>query len=167
VSIDALTLKQAAAMLRDAVKDQSYRALPLGEDAGAYLRAKRKRLTASSYRDYESILDKFCRFFLDLELADFESPAGTRRLEEFLDAQWGSGAPRTYNKALSVLRDFFKWAVLRGELHGGPDAADRTREGPGGAPRDVQRRRPAPHPRGELGPAGPPRAAAATRLRAP
>jgi site-specific recombinase XerC len=119
-SVDAFTLAQAAAMVRDAVRDQSYRALPLGQDAGAYLRAKRKRLTDSSYRDYESILDKYVRYFLDLKLHDFEPPIGTRRLEEFLDAQWGSGAPRTYNKALSVLRDFFKWAVLRGELHGDP-----------------------------------------------
>jgi site-specific recombinase XerC len=107
-------------MLREAVRDQSYRLLPLGRDADSYLRAKRGRLTPSSYRDYESCLDKFCRYFLDLQLHDFEPPIGTRRLEEFLDAQWGGGAPRTLNKNLSILRDFFKWAVLRGELHGDP-----------------------------------------------
>jgi site-specific recombinase XerC len=32
----------------------------------------------------------------------------------------GAQSPRTYNKALSVVRDFFKWAVLRGDLHGDP-----------------------------------------------
>jgi site-specific recombinase XerC len=107
-------------MLRDAVKDKGYRAYPLGQDAEAYLRAKRKRLTTASYRDYEGGLDKFVRYFLDLRLQDFEPPIGTRRAEEFLDAQYGDRAARTHNKNLSILRDFFKWAVLRGELHGDP-----------------------------------------------
>jgi integrase len=117
---DRLTRQQAAAMIRDAVKDKSYRAYPLGQEAGHYLRSKRKRLTTSSYRDYESCLDKLARHFLDLELWNFELPVGTERLEEFLDEQWGGSAPRTYNKNLSILRDFFKWGVLRGKLHGDP-----------------------------------------------
>lgn len=116
----ALTLAEAARMIRDAVKDKSYRAFPLGQEAGHYLRAKRKRLTASSYRDYESCLDKLARYFVDLEIADLEPPVGTERIEEFLDAQWGALAGRTYNKNLSILRDFFQWAVLRGKLHGDP-----------------------------------------------
>jgi integrase/recombinase XerC len=119
----SLTLADAARILREAVKDKSYQALPLGQDAAAYLRAKRKRLTASSYRDYEGCLDKFARHFLDLQLSDFEPPTGTRRLEEFLETQWGDGAPRTYNKNLSIVRDFFKWAILHGELHGDPTLA--------------------------------------------
>ena len=102
------------------VKDKSYRALPLGQEAGHYLRAKRKRLTASSYRDYESCLDKLARYFADLEIEDFEPPVGTERVEEFLDAQWGESAGRTYNKNLIILRDFFKFQVLRGKLHGDP-----------------------------------------------
>jgi integrase/recombinase XerC len=105
---------------RDIVKDKGYRALPLGLEAGHYLRAKRKRLTQASYRDYESILDKFARYFADLEISDLEPPVGTERLEEFLEHQWGERAGRTYNKALSVLRDFFKFQVLRGSLHGDP-----------------------------------------------
>ena len=56
------------------MKDKSYRAFPLGQDAGHYLRAKRKRLTVASYRDYESCLDKFARYF-----ADLESPTSSRR----------------------------------------------------------------------------------------
>lgn len=123
VAVDTLTLAEAARMLREATKDKSYQLLPLGSDAAAYLRQKRKRLTDASYRDYESCLDKFARHFLDLELHAFEPPVGTRRLEEFLDTHWGSGAPRTYNKNLSIIRDFFKWAVLRGELVGDPTLA--------------------------------------------
>ena len=115
-----LTLAHAARVLRQAVKDKSYRAFPLGQEAGYYLRAKRKRLTTESYRDYESCLDKLARYFADLNLEDFEPPIGTERLEEFLDFQWGSRAGRTYNKNLSILRDFFKFHVLRKRLHGDP-----------------------------------------------
>lgn len=119
-TVDSLTLAEAARIMREAVKDKSYQLLPLGQDAATYLRHKRKRLTDSSYRDYEAGLDKLARFFPDLELADFEPPVGTDRVEEFLDAQYGHQAPRTYNKNLSILTDFFKHAVLRGQLHGDP-----------------------------------------------
>jgi integrase/recombinase XerC len=115
-----LTVQAAARVLRDSMKDKSYRALPLGQEAGYYLRAKRKRLTDASYRDYEACLDKLARYFADLELVDLEPPVGTERVEEFLDAQWGERAGRTYNKNLSILRDFFKFQVLRGKLHGDP-----------------------------------------------
>lgn len=105
------------------MKDKSYRALPLGQEAGHYLRAKRKRLTAESYRDYESCLDKLARHFADFELSDFEPPAGGERLEEFLEHQWGSRAERTYNKNLSILRYFFLFHVRRGKLRGDPTLA--------------------------------------------
>lgn len=118
-----LTLAEMSRILREALKDKSYLELPLGDDIAAYLRAKRKRLTEPSFRDYEGSLDKFARFFLDVELKDFEPPAGTKRVEEFLDHQYGSLAPRTYNKNLSILRDFFKFQVLRGEMHGDPTLA--------------------------------------------
>jgi hypothetical protein len=47
------------------MKDKSYRAFPIGLEAGHYLRAKRKRLTKESYRDYEACLDKLARYFAD------------------------------------------------------------------------------------------------------
>jgi site-specific recombinase XerC len=121
MSASTLTLEEAYRMVRDdQLKDKSYRALPLGLEAGHYLRMKRKRLTPSSYRDYESGLDKLARFFPDLEIEAFEPPVGTERLEEFLEAQWGEREPRTYNKNLSIIHDFFEWQVRRGRLHGDP-----------------------------------------------
>lgn len=120
VAVADLTLAEAARIMRDAVKDKSYRAFPVGQEGGRYLRAKRKRLTKDSQRDYEACLDKLARFFSDLEIRDFEPPVGTERLEEFLEHQWGDRAPRTYNKNHSILSDFFKFEVLRGELHGNP-----------------------------------------------
>jgi integrase len=115
-----VTLEAAARIMRQAMKDKSYRAFPIGQEAGRYLRAKRKSLTPDSYRDYESCLDKLARFFCDLNISDFEPPIGTERLEEFLDHQWGKSAPRTYNKNHSVLKDFFRFQQMRGELHGDP-----------------------------------------------
>jgi site-specific recombinase XerC len=116
----SLTLAEAARIVREATKNKQYREYPLGQEAGHYLRFKRKRLTAASYRDYEGCLDKLARDHTDLRIEDFEPPIGTQRVEEFLDDRWGTLAPRTYNKNLSILRDFFKWQVLRGNLHGDP-----------------------------------------------
>jgi integrase len=97
--------------------------LPLGLRAGDYLRAKRRRLTESSYRDYEACLDKLARYFADLDLADLEPPVGTERLEEFRDHQWGTRSGRTFNKALSILHDFFRHHQLRGNIQGDPTLA--------------------------------------------
>jgi site-specific recombinase XerC len=109
--------------MREATKDKSYRAYPMGGEAGAYLRWKRGMITPLTYRDYESCLDKLARTFPDLEIGHFEPPVGTERLEEFLEEKWGNGAPRTYNKNLSILKDFFKWAALKGKVHGDPTLA--------------------------------------------
>lgn len=113
-------LQVAARVQREAVKNKAYRAFPLGQEAGAYLRQNRGRLLPNTYKTYESCLDKLARYFCDLELSDFEPPVGTERLEEFLDDLWGESAARTRAKNISVLKGFFEWAVLRGKLHGDP-----------------------------------------------
>lgn len=111
---------ELARQTREALKDKGYRAYPLGQRAARYLRANRMRLSPESYRDYEGCLDKFARFFADLDIGDFEPPVGVERMEEFLDHQWGGAAPRTYNKNHSILSEFFKYERIRGELHGDP-----------------------------------------------
>ena len=75
--------------MREAVRDKSYQLLPLGMEAAAYLRMKRKRLTKGSYRKYEAVLDKLARYFPDLEIGDFEPPVGTHRVEEFMNTPLG------------------------------------------------------------------------------
>lgn len=120
VTVPDLTLSEAARIVREAMRDKTYQLYPMGQEAAAYLRVKRKRLTDSSYRDYEGCLDKLARYFMDLELDDFEPPIGTERLEEFLDNTWGHREPRTYNKNLSIVGDFFDHFVRRGRLHGDP-----------------------------------------------
>ena len=105
------------------MRNKAYRAFPLGQEAGAYLRQNRSRLLPTTYKTYESCLDKLARFFADLELKDFEPPVGTERLEEFIDEQWGESESRTRAKNISIVNGFFKWAVLSGRLHGDPTSA--------------------------------------------
>ncbi|MFZ2049777.1 MAG: site-specific integrase, partial [Solirubrobacteraceae bacterium] len=127
-------MAQLAPLFREAMRDKSYQQTPIGEEIAGYLRAKRKRLTDESYGDYEGTLDKLARYFPDLRIEDLEPPTGTQRVEEFLDAQWGMSAPATYNRNLSIVRDFFKFEILRERLHGDPTLAiERARK------RDVHR----------------------------
>jgi integrase len=116
-----LTLAEATRIVREATRDKSYQACPIGHEVAGYLRAKRVALTERSYLDYEQVLDKFARYFADLEgVRDLEPPLGIERLEEFLQHQWGDAAPRTYNKGISVVSDFLKWARVRGLMYGSP-----------------------------------------------
>lgn len=112
----------AARIVRQAVKNKSYRAYPMGQEWGDFMRRRRGSFTESTYRDYESCGDKLARWSFErgLEMEDFETPKGTPLLEEFLDELWGEAAPRTYNKNLSIVGSFFKDAALRGKLHGNP-----------------------------------------------
>ncbi len=102
------------------MKDQSYRQLSLGPEVYDYLTFKRKRLTDAAFREYESTLDKLVRYHPELELSKFEPPEGTWLLERMMNEMWGSKAPRTYNKNLTVVHNFFEWAVRSGRLHGDP-----------------------------------------------
>jgi hypothetical protein len=112
------------------MRDKSYALTPIGAEVAAYIRHKRKRLTAASERGYESFLDKLARDFADFDkLTQFEPPEGTRLIEEFLDRRWGDLSPGTYNVALSIVRDFFKWACARGYMRGNPtDGIERAKE---------------------------------------
>lgn len=114
-----LTPEQVERLYVGLVRDKGYQEYPLGQDAATYLRHKRKRLTDSSYREYESTLDKLCRG-VRIPLTGLEPPDGTLILEEFMDRQWGEGAARSYNRHHSILHDFFKFHIIRRNLHGDP-----------------------------------------------
>jgi integrase len=120
VTVSTLTLSEAGRIIREAMRDESYRLLPMGQEVDAYMRVKRKQLTQGSERKYRAALAELALHFPDLELKDFEPPVGTERLEEFMDARWGHLAPRTYNSCLSAIKDFFKWQAGRGYLYGDP-----------------------------------------------
>jgi hypothetical protein len=119
-----LTLADAARMMREALRDRSYRATPLGLKVARYYRWKKNEwgATAETLRDYEAILAKLALDHADLELSGFEPPVGTERLREFIDNRWGERTARTRAKVISVLRDFFSWAVRERGLTGNPPA---------------------------------------------
>jgi integrase/recombinase XerD len=101
---------------------RSYRATPLGLEVARYYRWKKNEwgATADTLRDYEAILAKLALDHADLELSDLEPTVGTERLREFIDNRWGDRTPRTRAKVISVLRDFFSWAVRERGLSANP-----------------------------------------------
>jgi site-specific recombinase XerD len=122
VSDARLTLADAARMMRETLRDRSYRATPLGLEVARYCRWKKNEwgATAETLRDYEAILAKLALDHADLHLGDFEPPVGTERLREFIDSRWGERTGRTRAKVISVLRDFFAWAVRERGLTANP-----------------------------------------------
>ena len=73
----------------------AYRDTALGPDVTEYLRHKTKRLTVKSYRGYERTLALFALEYPDIPLAQFEPPAGTRLIEDFLADHWAHRNPKT------------------------------------------------------------------------
>lgn len=94
--------------------------LTLARAAATYILFKRKRLTAASESGYRSVLGEFTLTHPGAKLHDFDPPLGTLLIEEFLTTRWGHLAPRTYNKAHSIVSDFFEWHVARGTLNRSP-----------------------------------------------
>jgi integrase len=117
-----LTLGEAARIMREAVKDKSYRSTPVGLEVAQFIRWFRNEYGATSetLRDYEAILAKLAIDHADLELAAFEPPDGTTRLREFIDERWGDAAPRTRKKVRAILMSFFKWAQAEFKIQGNP-----------------------------------------------
>ena len=125
MSAAALTLGDAALMIRQALKDRSYRATPLGLEVARYYRWKKNEWGASpdTMRDYETTLARTALFSADLELRDFTPPIGTERLRECWDHYWGDKAAGTRAKVRSTWIDFFEWAVRERGLIGNPARA--------------------------------------------
>ena len=133
----ALTLAEAARMMRSAVKDKSYRATPFGLEVAHYMRWFRNEYgaTVETLRDYEAILAKLAIDHADLTLADFEPPIGTTRLREFIDARWGESAralgrrcARCSCRSSSGPRRSSSCTVIRSSRYGRPVSRDVERE---------------------------------------
>jgi integrase len=88
--------------------------------AATYKLAKRKRLTEASQRGYEAVLDDFTASHSGMLLSDFDSAQGVAIVEQHLLERYGLLAPRTYNKALSVLTNFFGWYHDRATIGSNP-----------------------------------------------
>jgi len=114
-----LTLGEAARIIREAVKDKSYRSTPLGQLVGRYLRWFRNEYgaTESTLRDYEAVLAR-----MSLTLADKEPiDVSIDDLRDVIDL-WGERSPRTRQKVTSVVRAFWSWAEEQGHIAISPAA---------------------------------------------
>jgi integrase/recombinase XerC len=114
-----LTLGEAARIIREAVKDKSYRATPLGQLVGRYLRWFRNEYgaTESTIRDYEAVLAR-----MSITLADREPiEVSVDDLRDVIDL-WGERSPRTRQKVTSVVRAFWSWAEEQGHIAISPAA---------------------------------------------
>jgi integrase/recombinase XerC len=115
----SLTLGEAARIIREAVKDKSYRSTPLGQLVGRYLRWFRNEYgaTRSTLRDYEAVLAR-----MSITLADKEAiEVCVDDLRDVIDL-WGERSPRTRQKVTSVVRAFWTWAEEQGQIAISPAA---------------------------------------------
>jgi site-specific recombinase XerD len=123
----SLTLGEAARIIREAVKDKSYRGTPLGQLVGRYLRWFRNEYgaTESTIRDYEAILAR-----MSLLLADREPlEVSTEDLREVIDT-WAMRHARTRAKVTSVVRAFWVWAEEEGHVPFSPASKIRRPRAP-------------------------------------
>jgi integrase/recombinase XerD len=122
-----LTLGEAARIIREAVKDKSYRRTPLGQLVGRYLRWFRNEYgaTDSTIRDYEAVLAR-----MSLLLADRDPlEVTTEDLREVIDT-WAMRQARTRAKVTSVIRAFWVWAEEEGHVAFSPASKIRRPRAP-------------------------------------
>jgi integrase/recombinase XerC len=114
-----LTLGEAARIIREAVKDKSYRSTSLGQLVGRYLRWFRNEYgaTPSTLRDYEAVLARMSITLADKEPID----VSIDDLRDVIDL-WGERSPRTRQKVTSVVRAFWSWAEEQGHIAISPAA---------------------------------------------
>jgi integrase/recombinase XerD len=123
----SLTLGEAARIIREAVKDKSYRETPLGQLVGRYLRWFRNEYgaTESTIRDYEAVLARMSLLLADREPLD----VSTDDLREVIDT-WAMRHARTRAKVTSVIRAFWVWAEEEGHIPFSPASKIRRPRAP-------------------------------------
>lgn len=114
-----LTLAHAAAILDQAVRDKSYRATPIGQLVGRYIRwARNERgLSAATIKAYEGQLARMC-----VTLAHMEPGAVQRDDLRIVIDLWADRDPRTRANVTSAIRSFWKWAEDEGHVALSPAA---------------------------------------------
>lgn len=114
--------REELARLR-ALKDKAYRGTPLGLLAGRYCRWKRNEwgATEPTMIGYEAVVADLCLRWGDRPVEGLEPPRGTAFVREVMDERYGHLSPGTRRKAISILKDFFRYLVVdEGALHGDP-----------------------------------------------
>jgi hypothetical protein len=110
--LSGLTLRDAARMLDQAVRDKTYRQTSLGHEVARFLRhmqmADRSPRTLD---EYESLLSRFAVEHAHLEVSAFEGAAGADYILDFLHRHYAELASGTRRKNRAILSSFFKWMV--------------------------------------------------------
>jgi integrase len=108
-----LTRGKLGPMIREAVKDQSYQASPLGTLVGRYIRWFRNEwgATPSTIRDYEAILARMAVTLDDREPHE----VSIDDLRDVIEL-WAMREAKTRQKVTSVIRAFWKWAEEQGHI---------------------------------------------------
>jgi integrase len=111
--MSALTAAQLAPMIRDLMKDQSYRATPLGTMVARYIRWLRNEYgaTPATVRDYEAILARMSLTLADKQLIE----VSVEDLRDVIDL-WSLQTARTRQKVTSVIRSFWGWCEEQGHI---------------------------------------------------
>lgn len=105
-----LTLPEAARIVREATKNKEYLAFPLGREWAEFLRAKRLAgCRANTIESYESVGDKFARYFADMQTLEPFAAKPTLILD-FLDEFWADAGHDTMHHRFAVVASFFEWA---------------------------------------------------------
>ncbi len=119
MSTTAMQIAEAASIMREAVKDQSYRATPLGTMVGRYIRWMRNEwgATPATIRDYEAILARMSLTLADKELIE----VSIEDLRDVIDL-WSLQTARTRQKVTSVIRSFWGWCEEQGHIAISPAA---------------------------------------------
>jgi site-specific recombinase XerD len=111
-------------VLRSAVRDKSYRATPLGQLVGRYIRwARNERglVDGTTIRDYEYTLAR-----MSLTLADMEPAEVTLDDLRVVVDLWADREPNTRKKVTSSIRSFWRWAEDEGHVARSPAVRLRT-----------------------------------------
>lgn len=111
--MDALTWAALAPKMREALKDRSYEATPLGTMVARYIRWFRNErgATEASVRDYEAILARMSLTLADKQLHEVL----IEDLREVIDL-WSTQTARTRQKVTSVVKAFWSWAEYEGHI---------------------------------------------------
>ena len=95
------------------MKDQRYRATPLGAMVARYIRWLRNEYggTPSTVRDYEAVLARMAIVLADRELIEVT----TEDLRDVIDT-WAAQTARTRAKVTSIIRSFWQWCEEQGHV---------------------------------------------------
>ena len=121
------TLAEAARVLREAVRDKAYRATPLGQPLGCYVRWCRNE-RGPRQRNHDPRL----RIHARPHGADDPQPRsapGHGRRPAHRDRPWAHREPNTRKKVTSAIRGFWKWAEDEGHVERSPAARLRSPKG--------------------------------------